>query len=189
MGRYRLLGRAAERRLVAVLALSWERHGRTAGVESSRPARGGPGHGGTGLDRLQRPYERGPLPCRVRPRQRRALRRAGVRAGPLQRAHGRDPDGAGGAHPLPRRGDRRGRVPGARPGARALHPEAPYRFYMENLSRQGLAATHEEIALHVELARRRSSPLPPQGLARIEALEAAQAALPRPTDLGRVISL
>src|SRR6266508_1256136 len=64
-----------------------------------------------------------------------------------------------------------------------------YLFYMENLSRQGLAATHEEIALHVELARRRSSPLPPQGLARIEALEAAQAALPRPTDLGRVISL
>jgi acyl-CoA thioester hydrolase len=69
--------------------------------------------------------------------------------------------------------------------AKKLH----YLFYMENLSRQGLAATHEEIALHVELARRRSSPLPPQGLARIEALEAAQAALPRPTDLGRVISL
>lgn len=69
--------------------------------------------------------------------------------------------------------------------AKKLH----YLFYMENLSREGLAATHEEIALHVELARRRSSPLPPQGLAAIEALEAAQAALPRPADLGRVITL
>jgi acyl-CoA thioester hydrolase len=69
--------------------------------------------------------------------------------------------------------------------AKKLH----YLFYMENLSRAGLAATHEEIALHVELSLRRSSPLPPEGLARIEALEAAQAALPRPADLGRVISL
>jgi acyl-CoA thioester hydrolase len=63
-----------------------------------------------------------------------------------------------------------------------------YLLYMENLSRGGLAATHEEIALHVELAERRSSPLPREGLAAIEALEAAQAGLPRPADLGRVIA-
>jgi acyl-CoA thioester hydrolase len=69
--------------------------------------------------------------------------------------------------------------------AKKLH----YFFYMENLTRRGLAATHEQIALHVELNRRRSSPLPPEGLARIEALEAVQAALPRPADLGRVISV
>ncbi len=69
--------------------------------------------------------------------------------------------------------------------AKLLH----YLFYMENLSREVLAATHEEIALHVELSARRSSPLPPERLAAIEALEAAQAALARPADLGRVIAL
>jgi acyl-CoA thioester hydrolase len=68
--------------------------------------------------------------------------------------------------------------------AKKLH----YLFYMENLTRGSLAATHEEIALHVELSRRRSTPLPAEGLAAIEALEAAQAVLPRPTDLGRVIA-
>jgi hypothetical protein len=40
----------------------------------------------------------------------------------------------------------------------------------------------------VELAERRSSPLPPEGLAAIHALETAQAGLPRPADLGRVIA-
>jgi acyl-CoA thioester hydrolase len=69
-------------------------------------------------------------------------------------------------------------------GAKTVH----YLFYMENLSRRVLAATHEEIALHVELAERRSSPLPPEGMAAIQALEAAQAGLPRPADLGRVIA-
>jgi len=68
--------------------------------------------------------------------------------------------------------------------AKKLH----YLFYMENLSQGRLAATHEEIALHVDLGCRRSSPLPPEGLAAIEALEAAQAGLPRPADLGRVIA-
>ena len=53
---------------------------------------------------------------------------------------------------------------------------------------EGSPATHEEIALHVELAERRSSPLPPEGLAAIHALETAQAGLPRPADLGRVIA-
>jgi acyl-CoA thioester hydrolase len=68
--------------------------------------------------------------------------------------------------------------------AKKLH----YLLYMENLTRGTLAATHEEIALHVDLGRRRSSPLPPAGLAAVQALEAAQAGLPRPADLGRVIA-
>jgi acyl-CoA thioesterase FadM len=58
----------------------------------------------------------------------------------------------------------------------------------ENLDRDVLAATHEELALHVDLTARRSTPLPPSALAAIEALEATQAQLPPPPDLGRVIA-
>jgi acyl-CoA thioester hydrolase len=68
--------------------------------------------------------------------------------------------------------------------AKKLH----YLLVMENLDRGVLAATHEELALHVDLAARRSSPLPPAALAAIETLEAAQAHLPPPPDLGRVIT-
>jgi acyl-CoA thioester hydrolase len=67
--------------------------------------------------------------------------------------------------------------------AKKLH----YLLAMENLDRGVLAATHEELALHVDLAARRSSPLPPAVLAAAEALEAAQAHLPPPPDLGRVV--
>jgi acyl-CoA thioester hydrolase len=68
--------------------------------------------------------------------------------------------------------------------AKKLH----YLLEMENLDRGGLAATHEELALHVDLGRRKASPLPPAALAAAEALEAAQAHLPEPPDLGRVIA-
>ena len=68
--------------------------------------------------------------------------------------------------------------------AKKLH----YLLAMENLDRGVLAATHEELALHVDLTARRSSPLPPSALAAIEALEAAQSRLPPPPDLGRVIT-
>jgi acyl-CoA thioester hydrolase len=68
--------------------------------------------------------------------------------------------------------------------ARKLH----YLLAMEDVGRGVLAATHEELALHVDLAARRASPLPPEALAAVEALEAAQAALPPPPDLGRVIT-
>ena len=63
-----------------------------------------------------------------------------------------------------------------------------YLLAMENLDGGVLAATHEELALHVDLAARRSSPMPPAALAAVEALEAAQAHLPVPPDLGRVIT-
>jgi acyl-CoA thioester hydrolase len=69
-------------------------------------------------------------------------------------------------------------------GVKTLH----YLLVMEHLDRGVLAATHEELALHVDLAARRSTPLPPAALAAIEALEAAQAHLPPPPDLGRVIA-
>jgi len=68
--------------------------------------------------------------------------------------------------------------------AKKLH----YLLVMEQLERGVLAATHEELALHVDLTARRSSPLPPEVLAAVEALEAAQAHLPPPPDLGRVIA-
>jgi acyl-CoA thioester hydrolase len=68
--------------------------------------------------------------------------------------------------------------------AKKLH----YLLAMEHLDRGVLAATHEELALHVDLTARRSSPLPPAALAAIEALEATHARLPPPPDLGRVIT-
>jgi acyl-CoA thioester hydrolase len=63
-----------------------------------------------------------------------------------------------------------------------------YLLLMENLDRGALAATHEELSLHVDLGRRRSSPLPAWVRAAVEALAAAQAHLPPPPDLGRAIA-
>jgi acyl-CoA thioester hydrolase len=68
--------------------------------------------------------------------------------------------------------------------AKKLH----YLLAMEHLDRGVLAATHEELALHVDLTARRSSPMPPAALAAVEALEAAHARLPPPPDLGRAIT-
>ncbi|HEY6707729.1 MAG TPA: thioesterase family protein [Actinomycetota bacterium] len=68
--------------------------------------------------------------------------------------------------------------------AKKLH----YLLAMENSGRGVLAATHEELALHVDLTARRSTPLPPAALAAIEALAADHALLPPPPDLGRVIT-
>jgi len=68
--------------------------------------------------------------------------------------------------------------------AKTLH----YLLVMEDTDRGVLAATHEELALHVDLAARRASPLPAGALPAIEALEAAHAALPHPPDLGRAIA-
>jgi acyl-CoA thioester hydrolase len=67
--------------------------------------------------------------------------------------------------------------------AKKLH----YLLAMENSGRGVLAATHEELALHVDLTARRSTPLPPAALAAVKALEADHALLPPPPDLGRVL--
>ncbi|HYY80626.1 MAG TPA: thioesterase family protein [Actinomycetes bacterium] len=69
-------------------------------------------------------------------------------------------------------------------GAKTLH----YVLLLHRLDSGGLAASHEELALHVDLGRRKAVPLPPEAVAAIEALQAAQAELPAPPDLGRVIS-
>jgi acyl-CoA thioester hydrolase len=68
--------------------------------------------------------------------------------------------------------------------AKKLH----YLLLMENLDRGGLAATHEELALHVDLGRRKASPLPAEALAAVRELEAAHRHLGAPPDLGRVIT-
>jgi len=67
--------------------------------------------------------------------------------------------------------------------AKKLH----YLLAMENSGRGVLAATHEELALHVDLTARRSTPLPRAALAAIEALEADHGLLPPLADLGRFI--
>src|SRR6266508_2062887 len=53
--------------------------------------------------------------------------------------------------------------------AKKLH----YLLLMENLDRGGLAASHEELSLHVDLGRRKASPLPAWVRAAVESLEAA----------------
>jgi acyl-CoA thioester hydrolase len=68
--------------------------------------------------------------------------------------------------------------------AKKLH----YLLAMENLDKHILAATHEELALHVDLARRKASPLPAWVREAAAALAASQAGLPPPPDLGRVIA-
>jgi acyl-CoA thioester hydrolase len=68
--------------------------------------------------------------------------------------------------------------------AKKLH----YLLLMENLDRGGLAATHEELALHVDLGGRKATPLPAWVLEAAGAMEAAQAHLPPPPDVGRVIA-
>jgi acyl-CoA thioester hydrolase len=50
-------------------------------------------------------------------------------------------------------------------------------------------ALMEQLALHVDLATRRSAPFPPERLAQIRAAMAGDAATPRPRDTGRAVGL
>ena len=52
-----------------------------------------------------------------------------------------------------------------------------------------LAATSEQISMHISLETRRSAPFPADIQARIAALMAAHAALPRPPQVGHVIGI
>ncbi len=52
-----------------------------------------------------------------------------------------------------------------------------------------LAATSEQMSLHVDMATRRSAPFPPDIAARIETLKAQHATLPRPERAGRAIGI
>lgn len=52
-----------------------------------------------------------------------------------------------------------------------------------------LAATNEVLCLHVDLATRRTAPLPPAAVERLGRLARDHAALPRPPQAGRAIGL
>ena len=52
-----------------------------------------------------------------------------------------------------------------------------------------LAATNELVALHVDMAARRSSPFAPATLNRLAVMQSAQAAQPRPAQAGRTLGL
>jgi acyl-CoA thioester hydrolase len=52
-----------------------------------------------------------------------------------------------------------------------------------------LAATSEQMAMHVDLHSRRSAPFPAAAMARIDDLLAAHRALPRPDQVGHVITV
>ena len=60
---------------------------------------------------------------------------------------------------------------------------------MINGSTGELAATSEQLALHVDMSTRRSAPFPEQVQTRLTELLAAHAALDRPEQLGRVIGI
>jgi acyl-CoA thioester hydrolase len=60
---------------------------------------------------------------------------------------------------------------------------------MRNAANGELAATSEQLALHVDMKSRRSAPFPDAALERIGALHGAHAALPQPDRLGRTIGI
>ena len=60
---------------------------------------------------------------------------------------------------------------------------------MENASTGEMAATSEQLALHVDMKSRRSAPFPTQARERITELHAAHTTLPQPPQLGQVIGI
>jgi acyl-CoA thioester hydrolase len=53
----------------------------------------------------------------------------------------------------------------------------------------GLAATSENMTIHIDMAARKTAPFPPDIRARIEAIANAHRAIPRPEGLGRKIAM
>ena len=60
---------------------------------------------------------------------------------------------------------------------------------MTNSSSGELAATSEQLALHVDMTSRRSAPFPENALGKIESLQKAHLAMDTPEQLGRVIGI
>ncbi len=60
---------------------------------------------------------------------------------------------------------------------------------MENVATGDIAATSEQLALHVDMSSRRSAPFPDPSIEKIAALQAAHTRLPKPDQLGRVIGI
>ncbi len=71
------------------------------------------------------------------------------------------------------------------------HDEKRLRFYQEirHAEKGWLAATSEQLALHVDMAGPKVAPFPPDILARVEAMRAAHAGLPMPERAGRAIGI
>lgn len=71
------------------------------------------------------------------------------------------------------------------------HDDKRLRFYQEirHAEEGWLAATSEQLALHVDMAGPKVAPFPPDILARVEALRAAHAGLPMPERAGRAIGI
>jgi acyl-CoA thioester hydrolase len=69
--------------------------------------------------------------------------------------------------------------------ARRLH----FFEHMYHAERGYLAATSEQIAMHVDMQTRRSAPFPADAMQRIDALMAQHASLPKPEQAGRVIGI
>jgi acyl-CoA thioester hydrolase len=70
------------------------------------------------------------------------------------------------------------------------HDEKRLHHYAEIRHAEGwLAATSEVLTLHVDMAGPKVSPFPPDIKARIEAMQAAHASLPRPERIGRSIGI
>lgn len=63
-------------------------------------------------------------------------------------------------------------------------------FYMEmfHADEGFVAASYESLGAHVSVAQRRTAPMPPHLLEHLSAVKAAHAALPRPWQVGHVMS-
>lgn len=69
--------------------------------------------------------------------------------------------------------------------AKRLH----YFLTMTNTTTGGLAATSENLAMHVDMSTRRSAPFPDSALKHIAELHESHASLPDPDQLGHVIAI
>ena len=70
------------------------------------------------------------------------------------------------------------------------HDEKRFQVFQELIHLDGwLAATSEVLTLHVDMAGPKVCPFPPDILARLDAMRAAHAALPRPGRAGRSIGI
>lgn len=76
--------------------------------------------------------------------------------------------------------------------SRLLDADMKRLHYFHQMTRErdgALAATNEIVALHVSMATRRATPFPDATLAKVNAMRAAHAALPRPPRAGRVLGM
>jgi acyl-CoA thioester hydrolase len=69
--------------------------------------------------------------------------------------------------------------------AKRLH----YFMRMYHAEQGYLAATSEQLMVHIDMAERRTAPMPAATLARLEGLKAEHARLPRPPEAGSIIGI